>query len=262
MTMLQATNPAAQVLLAEVDHLAGYVRRRVLDPGEVDEALQAIRVQVWRSAHRYDPDLGAPGAFVFGIAAKVTTWHRAGLASRRAQERGLLSSYPVDGTGCVSQDRDGRVLGVDVGADRTTVSDPLEVLLAGEGPGPWLQVVADAASHIEWRVIVALARHDGDQVRAAAALQMPVRTLRAARGRVQALALTGLAAQLRFDDGLHADPVLCVPPAGGLREIIGWLPQSAEATAAGLGLSPGTVRNRRALARRALAVAEEVAALR
>lgn len=260
MTMLESPRPVAEVLLAQVDDLAGYVRRRVLDPDEVDEALQAIRVQVWRCAERYDPELGEPGAFVFGIAAKVTTWHRAQLATRRARERRLLSPQSISGTGRASEGGDGLPVVAEVKEDRTTVSDPLEVLVAAEKPGYWLRVVADAATRTEWQAIVALARHDGDQGRAAASLQVPVRTLRAARGRVQALASAAHAAQLRADENCEPEPTACVPQIGGLREMTAWLTEETATTASALGLSQGTVRNRRALARRALAVADEVRA--
>jgi len=72
-----------------VDEYGGLVyrlARRYLDraPGEVDDAVQEVFFELWRSAGRFDPSRGSEPAFVATIAHRRLTDHQRAHKARRA----------------------------------------------------------------------------------------------------------------------------------------------------------------------------------
>lgn len=233
-------------LIGEVDRLGRYVQSRMWGfPSEVDNVLQESRLSVWRCADRFDPALGAPEQFVFGVVSRVTS-----------KEIGRLLRQPIttpieDISWSVSDGKD--VLDVLV--------DEYEDLTQEDRVTEWITLVADAASEIEWAAVTALHRFDGDTAEAANYLGMGVGTLRAARGRVRTLVRTARAALEMLELGMVPVASSCVPTEGGMRDILPYIDScpSTQVAAEALGIAEGVYRTRRALARRAVDLVERIA---
>lgn len=224
----------ADVLVREVDGLRRYVASRMYGyRDEIDNAMQEARVVVWRTAHRFDPSRD-PRAWVFGIVARVVT-HEVHLLGKRA---GTVEITESDG-------------------DATP--DWLDTAVTHHEHTRWLEPVADAASEIEWAVMVELIRHDGDAQIVAGVLDLQVRTVRAARERVRALIRSARTAFALLDGDIRPTAVACIPDTGGLCETYAYVDSPVEHAAAALGIMPGVFRTRRALVRRIEALVEQIA---
>src|SRR5690606_35402257 len=83
----EETLTSAHELVAYVDRWAGYVAARVR-PSDVDDVLQTVRETVLSRAADYDPALGEPGAWVFGIIRVTVRAARRGEAVEYARTGG------------------------------------------------------------------------------------------------------------------------------------------------------------------------------
>jgi len=239
------TAELTETLISEVDQLRRYVQGRMWGfPSEVDNVLQEARVSVWRCADRFDPLLGAPEQFVFGIVSRVTSKQISRLLRQPITTPIEDVSWSVtDGTDVLDE-----------------LVDEYEQLTQEHRVTEWITLVADAASEIEWAAVTALHRYDGDTAEAAAHLGLSVGTLRAARGRVRALVRTTRAALEMLELGMVPIAELCVPAEGGLRDVLPYIDSCPTRSAAEtLGIAEGVYRTRRALARRAIFLIEHIA---
>ena len=233
--MSAETFTTATDLVHEVDAMRAYVMHRMWGyRDEVDNVMQEARLVVWKTAGRYDPDRGDRNTWVFAIVSRVVT-HEVHLLGKRA---GTVEITESDGE---------------------AAPDWLDTAVTHHEHTRWLEPVADAASEIEWAVMVELIRHDGDAQIVAGVLDLRVRTVRAARDRVRALIRSARTAFALLDGDIHPTPVACIPDTGGLCETYAYVDSPVEHAAAALGIMPGVFRTRRALVRRIEALVEQIA---
>lgn len=228
----------AHELVAYVDRWVGYVAARVR-PSDVDDVLQTVRETVLSRAAYYDPTLGEPGAWVFGIV-RVTV---------RAARRGEAVEYARTG---------GQEIDDSVPATALQAGDPLAFLVEHRDVVEWARLVAAAATPFEWRVIVAFAQTEGTSAEVAKELGTQPSTVRAARARVAALTRTALTALMARDDAVPVTLERCVPADGGYADLLPYRSAEEGESAAALGISRPAFRTRRAMLRRLEMLLHEV----
>lgn len=226
----ESTAVSAHELAAFVDRWLGYVAARVR-PCDVDDVLQTVRETVLARAVDYDPALGEPGGWVFGIV-RVTV---------RAARRGQAVEYARTGASEV----DDTLPAAGVGA-----GDPLAFLVEHRDVVEWARLVATAATPFEWRVIVAFAKTEGTSADVAKELDTQPSTVRAARARVAALTRTALTALMARDDDAPVTLERCVPADGGYADLLPYRSADEISSADALGISRPAFRTRRAMLRR------------
>ncbi len=76
--------------------------RRYLDraPGEVEDAVQDVFVELWLKADAFDPDKGSEAAFVATIAHRKMIDRQRRLAARRRAERAAQAAAPPKQSTC------------------------------------------------------------------------------------------------------------------------------------------------------------------
>jgi RNA polymerase sigma-70 factor (ECF subfamily) len=120
-----------------VDEYGGLVyrlARRYLDqaPGEVDDAVQEVFFELWRSAGRFDPEKGSEPAFVATIAHRRLTDHQRAHKVRRAA--------PLLGT-IVDMKATARLDGLAQRDEAARVTRAMESLPEEERRALWLSIV-------------------------------------------------------------------------------------------------------------------------
>lgn len=228
----------AHKLAAYVDRWVGYVAARVR-PNDVDDVLQTVRETVLSRAAHYDPALGEPGAWVFGIV-RVTV---------RAARRGEAVEYARTG---------GHEVGDTIPAAGADAGDPLAFLVEHRDVVEWARLVAAAATPFEWRVIVTFAKTEGTSADVAKELGTQPSTVRAARARVAALTRTAMTALMARDDDAPVTLERCVPADGGYADLLPYRSADEGDSADALGISRPAFRTRRAMLRRLEMLLHEV----
>lgn len=223
-------------LIREVDSMRSFVvytiGRRAIDP---DDVMQKIRETVWHRARTYDPAVGTPNAFVFGVTRNVL---RDELRRRTEVKLALF-----DELGSLVQ------------------SDPLTLMVERYDVHRWMGLTAEFVSPLDWAVVSQLALTDGNTARVCAERDLAPRRLRTIRDRVFLTAHTVRAALAAVDAGLPitgAVMVRCLPDQGGLREAARMLEKSPLAIAKTLDIHPGSARARIARAKRLIYIAHTV----
>jgi len=224
-------------LTALVDRWARYVRSRVR-ACDVDDVLQSVRETVLRRISDYDPSVGEPGAWVFGVV-RVTV----GAFRRMTAIEYVRQGVEVDDT---------------VRAAGSGAGDPLAFLIENRDVIEWARLVAEAATAFEWRVVVAFAKTEGTSAEVAVELGTQPSTVRAARARVAALARTALVAIDNRDEGLPITLERCVPCDGGYSDVLPYRTADETLAAEALGISRVAFRTRRAMLRRLEGLVHEV----
>ncbi|WP_240977930.1 sigma-70 family RNA polymerase sigma factor [Planctomonas sp. JC2975] len=229
------TGPVIDDLLFIVDDLRGYVAHHLPShPGDIEAVLQEVRETVWRKADTYDPDLGNPSRFVFGITRNIV--HR--YQCRHTSTDELPDELPAP---------------------------PDEDILAGLvhrfDLHRWISLVADFVGVEEWEIITDLAFESGNTQTIAARHDITPRRLRTVRDHVSHVTYTVRAALAAIDLDLPRTGSLlinCLPPAGGFREAAEHLDDSGAELAERLGIHPGSARSRIAITKRLLTIAQIV----
>lgn len=227
-------------LLRHVDGWKGYVAARVAT-ADIDDVLQSAREVLVRHAADYDRELGEPGAFVFGVVRNMTK------VARRTAARSPLSVAEVRDA------EDAASRGGALGDPAAYVSETRDASSAG-----WLSIVADAATPFEWSVVVTLVETESSSAHVAELMGVTSSTVRAASGRVAALARTARFAIERCESGQPATLEDCAPREGGYAAAAKYLSVAPKVASVALGVTEGTFRNRRALLHRLGAVVRTV----
>lgn len=223
-------------LLRSVDEMRPFVLYRIGHrPTDVDIILQTVRETVWHRAGSFDPALGTPSAFVFGITRNIV----------RSELR-----KPVP-----------ELVELPENLESSTNQDPLAILLRRFDANRWMGLVVDFVGPSDWAVISELALSDGDIEGVAAEHQLSGRGLRTVRDRVCLTALTVRAALAAADANLPLTGsviVRCVPERGGMREVAEMIRDDADTIAARLQIHAGSARARIATVKRLLTIARTV----
>ena len=232
---IDTVHDATSVLLEAVDDVRGYVVHQLPGrPEDVDAVLQETRETVWRKADTFDPALGNPSRFVFGITRNIV--HRYHYQHTDTEE--LPDNQPA-------------AQGTDV----------LAGLVHRFDLHRWISLVADFVGVEEWEIITDLAFEDGDVETIAARHQISVRRLRTIRDHVCHVTYTVRAALAVLDSNLPRTGtrlIGCLPPAGGYRETAEHLDEPGPVLARRLGIHPGSARARIAVTKRLLTIAQIV----
>jgi DNA-directed RNA polymerase specialized sigma24 family protein len=232
---IDAVQDDTTVLLKAVDDMRGYVIHQLpARPEDVDAVLQETREIVWRKASSFDPALGNPSRFVFGITRNIV--HR--YHYRHTDTEELPEVVPA-------------VRGTDV----------LAGLVHRFDLHRWISLVADFVGVEEWEVITDLAFESGDSEVVAQRHQITLRHLRSIRDHVSHVTFTVRAALTAVDLQLPRTGTLlinCLPPTGGFRETAEHLDDSGPVLAARFGIHPGSARARIATTKRLLTIAQIV----
>ena len=226
----ESTVVSPNELVAFVDRWVGYVAARVR-PCDADDVLQTVRETVLSRASDYDPALGEPGGWVFGIV-RVTV-----RAARRVQA--------VEWARTDTNELDDTIPTAGAGA-----GDPLAFLVEHRDVVEWARLVATAATPFEWRVIVAFAQTEGTSADVAKVLNTQPSSVRSARARVAALTRTALTAIMARDDDAPVTLEQCVPEDGGYADLLPYRSADEVSSADALGISRPAFRTRRAMLRR------------
>lgn len=232
------------VFLAAVESTRGYVVR-VLNqhglPGEIDTAMQEIRVIAWRRAESFEPTRGSFGRYAQGIAAKVV------LAIRRE-----------------SAVHCGRFT-IDVDTDRPAAgSDPLDLLVHRFEMRRCIAWVRETVSERDWLIGLEMMLTDEARDDVVERLNVSPRAIRTARENIAAAAWTTHAALRLADRGYpntRQTAVECIPEADGLRSIAVFEPamlRDAAGVASITGLSKHRVHSRIAHVRKLLVLASRI----
>jgi RNA polymerase sigma-70 factor (ECF subfamily) len=121
---------------------------------DVEDAVQEVFVEIWRSASRYNPSLGSEAAFIATIAHRRLTDRQ-----RRAQIR---RTAPIEGIPAVAQDREHRT------PDRAALRDDLRSAAAA------FESLDKDEQQVLWYSLYQGFTHE----RIAAAVQIPVGTVK------------------------------------------------------------------------------------
>lgn len=225
-------------LLSAADAWRPFLLRRLGDPNRADEAVQLVREQVWLARTRFDPTLGSPRVWVGGFARMIA------LAQLRAQRN---SPEVTD----VSWDTIG------VGADQHPVNSL-------DDHRQLLNLIARHVPADDWEAASTHAFARSTANAEARSLGMTVDAYRAALQRVQGTAETVRAVVALVDGGGAVSREIlkaCVSPRLGVADVVPWMdvPDAAKQVSAELKVSVAVARNRLAIARKLLAIAEAVA---
>ena len=230
--VLEDPDTTAELLL-QVESMRGYaVNQLSARPDEVDAVLQEVRETVWRKADSYDPQLGNPSRFVFGVTRNIVHRHQQPMTATEE----LPDELPAP-----------------------TEQDVLAGLVRRFDLHRWISLVADFVGYQEWDVITDLAFEGGSCEVIAARHKISPRQLRTVRDHVAHVTYTVRAALAALDLQLpHTGSVLinCLPPSGGYREAAEHLEEPGPVLAKRLGIHPGAARSRLAIARRLLTIAQ------
>ena len=232
------------VFLTAIESTRGYVTR-VLNQhalhGEIDAAMQEIRVVAWRRAESFDPKRGSFGQYAQGIAAKVV------LATRREA--------------AVQCER----FTAEFDTDRPAAgSDPLDLLVHRFEQRRRIAWVRETVSERDWSVAIELMLTDDDRTGVAERLGVSPRTIRTARENIAAAAWTANAALRLADRGYpntRQSAIECIPDTDGLRAIAYFQPdmlRDAEAVARITGLSKHRVHSRISHVRKLLLLSSRI----
>lgn len=230
-TTRENSRPTAHELSELVENWVGYIRRHVRPPCDVDDVMQDIRESVLRAAHTYDSDRGAPNAFIGGIVKNLIA--KAWTQVYADRDRLSHDELPVT-----------------LAATDASSMEPLAFLLEHREQFEWVQLAANSATDIEWRILVTLVSNDGTAEDAARTLGIAPTTVRSAIVRVRALVFAARTAIAARDDGRPVTLESCVSADSVYATVLPY--QTADTTAAAeeLHLSGPAFRSRMAMIRR------------
>ncbi len=232
------------VFLAAIESTRGYVTR-VLNQhalhGEIDAAMQEIRVVAWRRAESFDPTRGSFGHYAQGIAAKVV------LATRREA--------------AIQCER----FTAEFDTDRPAAGgDPLDLLVHRFEQRRRIAWVRETVSERDWTIAIELMLTDEARADVAERIGVSPRTIRTARENIAAAAWTANTALRLTDRGYpntRQSAIECIPETDGLRAIALFQPammRDAAAVARITGLSKHRVHSRIAHVRKLLTLAARI----
>lgn len=100
---------AASECVQEYGGLIWRLARRYLDraQSEVEDAVQDVFLEIWISAHRYDPSKGSEASFIATLAHRRIIDQQRKITSRRRHERAAVQELKASGASYQAPDQSG-----------------------------------------------------------------------------------------------------------------------------------------------------------